>query len=134
MLTLMGAVANKGDAVLPFAVESVVSPKGRVVEKAEPEVKPYITPVIADEISQMMREAVEDKYGDGNFKNLSMCGKTGTAEVEDGKKPHSWFVGFSQNEQCPIAIVVVVENGGWGSSTALPVASKVMKEIYKSVS
>ncbi|MBR0535631.1 MAG: penicillin-binding protein [Clostridia bacterium] len=134
MLTLMGAVANKGDAVLPFAVESVVSPKGRVVEKAEPEVKSYITPVIADEISQMMREAVEDKYGDGNFENLSMCGKTGTAEVEDGKKPHSWFVGFSQNEQCPIAIVVVVENGGWGSSTALPVASKVMKEIYKSVS
>ena len=63
-----------------------------------------------------------------------MCGKTGTAEVGDGKKPHSWFVGFAQNDQCPVAIVVVVENGGWGSSEAVPVASKVMKEVYKALS
>ena len=62
-----------------------------------------------------------------------MCGKTGTAEVGDEEKPHSWFVGFSQNEKCPIAIVVVAENGGWGSSTALPIASKVMNEIYKTM-
>jgi peptidoglycan glycosyltransferase len=82
----------------------------------------------------MMRKNVENNYGDDKFKGLDMCGKTGTAEVADGVMPHSWFVGFSENDACPVAIVVVVENGGWGSSAALPVASTVMNEIYKSLS
>ena len=76
---------------------------------------------------------IKTKYGSWQFEGLSMGGKTGTAEVEKDKEPHSWFMGFSGNPKCPVAIVVVVENGGWGSSTALPIASKVMKEIYKSM-
>ena len=82
----------------------------------------------------MMRNNVKSNYGDYNFEGLSMCGKTGTAEVSDGSKPHSWFAGFSQNSQCPVAIVVVVENGGWGASTALPIASEVMEAVYKTLS
>ena len=81
----------------------------------------------------MMRNNVESNYGDNNFKGLSMCGKTGTAEVAENVKPHSWFMGFSDNEKCPVAIVVVIENGGWGSSEALPVASATMEAIYKSM-
>lgn len=134
MLCVMGAVANDGVAVLPYAVSGVSTPKGRVVEKAVVESQAYVDSTLARSTAELMRQAVEQKYGDGNFKGLSMCGKTGTAEVEDGKKPHSWFVGFSQNPQCPVAIVVVVENGGWGSSAALPIASEVMEEIYKSLS
>ena len=89
---------------------------------------------VADTVKNMMRKNVENNYGDSNFKGLEMCGKTGTAEIADGVTPHSWFAGFSSKDDCPVAIVVVVENGGWGSSAALPVASVVMNEIYKSVS
>ena len=131
MLTVMGAVANGGEAILPYAVSSVTTPAGRVTEKTSAKSITYLDNAVADEVCQMMRKTVENKYGDYNFQGLSMCGKTGTAEVGDEEKPHSWFVGFSQNEKCPIAIVVVAENGGWGSSTALPIASKVMNEIYK---
>ena len=63
-----------------------------------------------------------------------MCGKTGTAEVSDTEKPHSWFLGFSEDEKCPLAVVVVVENGGWGLTTAIPVASEVIKEASKVIS
>lgn len=133
MLTVIGAVANGGEAILPYAVSNVTTPAGRVTEKTSTESRIYLDGTIADEIGQMMRKTVENKYGDYNFQGLSMCGKTGTAEVGDEEKPHSWFVGFSQNEKCPIAIVVVAENGGWGSSTALPIASKVMNEIYKTM-
>ena len=62
---------------------------------------------------------------------LCSCGKTGTAEVGDGQEPHAWFMGFSKSEDCPLAIVVVIENGGWGASNAIPVASSVMRAAYK---
>ena len=59
---------------------------------------------------------------------------TNEAEISDEEEPHSWFVGFSENPSCPVAIVVVVENGGWGSSSALPIASSVMDSAYKLLS
>ncbi len=133
MLTVVGSIANDGTAVLPYVVESVTTPAGKVVEEATAETVEYISAETADEIKDMMRNNVETNYGDWNFKGLSMCGKTGTAEVSDDDKPHAWFVGFSSNEECPVAIVVIVENGGWGSSTAVPVASAVMESIYKSL-
>lgn len=134
MLTVMGAIANDGQAVLPYAVAKVSNPKGRAIQTTASQSKALIDPAISQQVVALMRGAVENKYGDKNFQGLSMCGKTGTAEVGDDKKPHSWFVGFSQNPQCPVAIVVIVENGGWGSSEAVPVASKVMNEIYKALS
>ena len=133
MLTVLGAVANNGEAVLPYTVDSIKTPSGFVVEKGTTESKTYITPEVANEVKAMMRNNVESNYGDNNFKGLSMCGKTGTAEVAENVKPHSWFMGFSDNEKCPVAIVVVIENGGWGSSEALPVASATMEAIYKSM-
>lgn len=134
MLTVLGAVANDGVAVLPYTVSSVTTPSGRVVEKAKVTSENYITSEVAEVVKDMMRNNVETNYGDYNFQGLSMCGKTGTAEVSDDEEPHSWFMGFSTNPNCPVAIVVVVENGGWGSSKALPVASDVMEAIYKSLS
>ena len=134
MLTMLGAVANNGEAVFPYAVSTITSPAGSVVQETKPRSEVYITPEVANKVEAMMRNNVETNYGDYNFEGLSMCGKTGTAEVADGSKPHSWFAGFSQNPQCPIAIVVVVENGGWGASTALPIASEVMEAVYKSLS
>ena len=100
-------------------------------EKTEEE---YISANVANLVGELMRNNVVEKYGDNRFSGLSMCGKTGTAEVGDDAEPHSWFVGFSQKPSCPVAIVVVVENGGWGSQEALPVASTVMNSIYKSLS
>ena len=36
------------------------------------------------------------------------------------------FTGFVENEEYPLAFIVVVENGGYGASTCLPVLSKVL--------
>ncbi len=134
MLILVGSVANGGTAVLPYTVSTVATPEGRVVEEAAAVSKECISPDVAKELKEMMRFTVEDNYGDWRFKGLQMCGKTGTAEISDEEEPHSWFVGFSENPACPVAIVVVVENGGWGSSAALPIASSVMESAYKAMS
>lgn len=134
MLAVMGSIANGGEAVLPYVVSQIVSPEGEVIKTTEPQTVTYIASDVASGVSDLMRHTVINKYGDSNFQNLSMCGKTGTAEVGEGRDDHTWFVGFSQNSSCPVAIVVMVENsGGWGSSVAMPIASTVMNEIYKTM-
>ena len=134
MLMIAGSIANGGTAVLPYVVSSISSPSGRVISKTKATSKEFISENVANLVKEMMRNNVESNYGDYNFKGLEMCGKTGTAEVSDDKKPHAWFLGFSQKSDCPLAIVVVIENGGWGASNAIPVASKVMKAAYEAIS
>lgn len=133
-LTIAGAIANNGTAKLPFVVKNFASPSGRVVKEVTAEEVVYTTPENAKKLKELMRGAVKNNYGDWNFSGVTMCGKTGTAEVSDTEKPHSWFLGFSEDEKCPLAIVVVVENGGWGSTTAIPVASEVIEEASKVIS
>lgn len=134
MLTIAGAIANGGTAKLPFVVKSIASPSGRMISETVPEECVYTDEITAKKLKEMMRSTVKDNYGDWNFSGVTMCGKTGTAEVSNTEKPHSWFLGFSEDKKTPLAVVVVVENGGWGVSTALPVAGKVMKEAVKIIS
>ncbi len=134
VLTVAGAIANGGTAVFPYAVASVDSPSGRNIETFTAQSSVYLPPAIALKVSDLMRSNVADNYGDNNFKGLDMCGKTGTAEIGGDKEPHAWFTGFSRNPSCPVAIVVIIENGGWGASQALPVASEVMQAAYKTLS
>ena len=133
MLTLVGSIANGGTAVLPYAVSTVATPEGRIVEETTAVTREYVSPEVANRVKDLMRFTVEDNYGDWRFNGLQMCGKTGTAEISDEEEPHSWFVGFSENPSCPVAIVVVVENGGWGASAALPIASSVMESAFKAM-
>ena len=78
-------------------------------------------------MKKFMRNNVESVYGDSTFPGLTMCGKTGTAEVGDGDN-HSWFTGFLDDEEHPYAIVVVVEHGGYGLSNAGAIANTVLQE------
>ena len=69
-----------------------------------------------------------------------IAGKTGTAqvigmkqgekyvesEVQERHRDHAWFIAFAPAEQPRIALVVLAENGGHGSSTAAPIARKVL--------
>lgn len=59
-----------------------------------------------------------------------VAGKTGTAETSNGD-PHSWFVGFAPAEDPEVAIVVMVEHGGYGSGAAAQIAKEVLSEYFK---
>ena len=85
-----------------------------------------MNPETAAKLNAILRSNVEDKYGDWKFENLQMCGKTGTAQI-DNAKSHSWFVGYSQREDLPLAIVCVAEHAGQGSGVASTVSNKVMQ-------
>lgn len=81
----------------------------------------------ASEIKAMMSYNVVRTYGTDNFPGLDICAKSGTAEVGEGQSPHAWFAGFLDDPDNPIAFVVMVENGGWGSSAAGSVANMVLQ-------
>ena len=57
---------------------------------------------------------------------LQISGKTGTAQNPHGKE-HSLFIGFAPFNNPKIAIAVLVENAGFGSTIAAPIARDVIK-------
>lgn len=123
-LSVMGAIANGGTGYAPDRIRSMGTVSELVGRTPETIVK--INSDTAAKLDKLLRSNVKDKYGDGKFPNLQMCGKTGTAQI-DGEKSHSWFVGYSQREDLPLAVVCIVENGGYGSGMASSVSNKVLQ-------
>ena len=89
-------------------------------------------------------------YGSRITGKYKMGGKTGTSQVrvisskerEDGiiknkdlpweMRDHGLFIGYGPIEKPTYSISVIVEHGGSGSGSAAPIASKIMKYIFKS--
>lgn len=120
MAIMCSAIANGGTAVLPNEI------KGGVME-INGGTKDMIDSDLAAKLDEYMRYDVTSYYGDSMFPSLTVCAKTGTAEVGENKEPHAWMVGYSQDEDAPLAFAVIVENGGYGFSTAGPVAVAAME-------
>lgn len=123
-LAIMGAIANGGEGYAPDRIHSLGT-VSEIVGRIPGSIV-SIKPETAAKLNELLRSNVADKYGDWKFKGLEMCGKTGTAQI-DGEKSHSWFVGYSQREDLPLAVVCVAEHGGYGSGVATTVSNKVMQ-------
>lgn len=126
---MMGAIANGGVPVKPYMVESITSPAGlpQRLRQGGGTGARMMTQAAADALKSMMRYTVSSNYGDDSFPGLNVCAKTGTAEVAQGVAPHSWMVGFVQDEAYPYAFVVIAENAGSGSKTARTIANAVLQ-------
>jgi peptidoglycan glycosyltransferase len=61
--------------------------------------------------------------------DVTVGGKTGTAENADGAQSHAWFIAFAETPEREIAVAVVVENGGQGGSIAAPIAAEVIRAV-----
>lgn len=131
MLSFYGAIANSGTAMKPYFVKSIVNYSGVTTYSNSPQEMSEIkmSTQLASSLKELLRSNVQNYYGDSSFPGLTMCGKTGTAEVS-GKKDTALFVGFSEDEEFPYAIIVIVEDcGSYGSTTAIPIANTVLQSI-----
>jgi penicillin-binding protein 2 len=105
------------------------------VESAEPRMT--IRPEIVSAVKSGMAAVVNEPGGTAylsRLQNVEMCGKTGSVQVvgqRDTKKEsslpfekrdHAWFVAFAPREDPKIVVVVFVEHGEHGSSSAAPLA------------
>ena len=127
LMVYMGAVANGGKAAKPYLIQKTVSPLGiPSLPHVTTRTGTLISSGTASKLADMMAANVEKTYGTKRFPNMDICAKSGTAEVGEGETPHAWFAGFLRNEDAPYAFVVLVENGGGGSSVAGTVAGLVL--------
>jgi len=72
-----------------------------------------------------------DFHPSGLPANWRVACKTGTAETGDGKTSHAWFTAMAPSDNPEIAVTVLVEKGGEGSSVAAPIAKEILKEYFK---
>ena len=126
MLMFMGAIANEGQAITPYLVSSPSEILSSVISPVSSNIS--LSAETAKKVKKLLRSNVKNYYGDSKFPGLKMCGKTGSAEVSNGRS-HAWFTGFSVREDLPYAVVVCLENGGIGYTHAIPVANKVMQAV-----
>jgi penicillin-binding protein 2 len=59
-----------------------------------------------------------------------VAGKTGTAESGQ-QDPHAWFAGYAPAQEPEIAIAVIVEHSGEGSTYAAPLFRKVLEAYFE---
>lgn len=133
MLRLMCAIANDGKAVSFNIIDDFSNQAGKKLGITfKTDETQLLSSATAQTMKELMRNNVEQQYGDSNYKGLSLCAKSGTAEIDD-KESHNtaWFVGFMDDEEHPYAFVVVAEHGNSGSGTAGPMANKVLQAIVK---
>lgn len=132
MLLAASAVANGGTIMKPILVKSIVDPYGWPVKTAKPSVlsQPVSTET-ARKVEAMMVDVVKSGTGkNASISGIDVAGKTGTADVAEGKLPHSWFVGFAPADDPQIAIAVILENVEAGGGKAASVSRKVLKEYF----
>lgn len=121
-------VANRGWFYPPHVVKAVGNEKNATDFTKKRNVI-TIKPEYVDVIRKGMAEVVESGTARSvKIDSIPMAGKTGTADNPHGK-PHAVFVGFAPIDHPKIAICVIVENAGFGSTYAAPVAS-LMVEKY----
>jgi len=130
MANVMAIVANRGFFYKPHLIKAIGDKK---VIKEEYTIKNSagIDPKYFNEVIQGMSEVVNQGWGTAYYSkinNIEMCGKTGTVQNPHGKD-HSVFVAFAPRNNPKIAIAVVVENAGFGSTWSAPIAS-LMVEKY----
>ena len=125
--------ANGGKLYRPHLVKEVLSSDDSLIMDMD------ITPVrenfIKDYNIRIVREGMRQAVTKGSARGLSAlpvsaAGKTGTAQWSSKRSPHAWFTGFAPYENPEIVITVLVEEGGEGSSVAVPIAKEVLEWYF----
>ena len=125
MAILCGAIANGGNSVNPTYIKSGTGDLLKMIGLNDTKSRELLKSSTASTLSRSMPSYT--------FGSLSVRAKTGTAEVGDEKSPNAWMVGFSTDEDCPLAFACVVEDAGFGSQYARPVAETAMQSAAQAL-
>ena len=135
-------LAANGVYTKPHLVNWIENPVLKKVEQTVSE--PEYRVDVAQEHIDLVKSALAEVNAKGTARrifagtNYDSAGKTGTAQVFSLKgtkykaealnkrlHDHALYMGFAPVENPQIAVALIVENGGWGSSVAAPIARKV---------
>ena len=125
-LRAMGRIAGGGTGAEPYLMAKITRGEKTAYEAKTETSSRALKAETAAKLTEYLRNNVATMYGDWQFGGLNVCAKSGTAEHE-GETADAMFAGFCVDENCPLAFVVFVENGGSGSAVAAPIAAKVLQ-------
>ncbi len=118
MALITAAIARDGELYYPrVAVRTPPRLHSRLMSHA-----------VAAQLKHLMRLTVERGTASAaNLPGLAIAGKTGTAQASEGED-HSWFVCFAPLDRPALAIAVLIEHGGYGAASALPIAVELIRK------
>lgn len=136
---MTAAIANGGTLVTPHLVLRQTDPETGI-SRVPARRRPTRIPISARNM-QIVREGMEAVVTDGTarraqipavdgFPEITLAGKTGTAENPQGKS-HAVFIAYAPVDNPQVAVGVFVENAGYGSSTAAPIASLMIEQYLR---
>ena len=131
MALIASAIANDGVLMEPYLVDSIQNASGATITTYSPKKKKsLLSKKQVKLLKNLMRAVVTDGTATSlNSSSYTAYGKTGTAEFNSAKDSHAWFVGFAENSDGEeLAIAVIVEDSGAGSTYAVPIAKKLFDE------
>lgn len=126
MANMTAAIANRGYYIVPHIVKEIDSAeinKLYTVKQHTGIEEQHFEPVITGMEKVVNAGTARAAY----HPDISICGKTGTAQNPHGDD-HSIFIAFAPKDNPEIAITVYVENAGYGSTWAAPIASLMIEK------
>ena len=125
MALYASVLGNRGEYHQPHVVQAVVTKNPRAIDTLSFQTRTLnVSPATWSVVREGMRRVVEEPGGTGGMARVAgiqSAGKTGTAQNPHGPD-HAWYVGFAPFDNPRIAIAVLVENAGFGGTTAAPIA------------
>lgn len=134
MASAVAAIANNGTLWRPRIVSKITNLDGQTIKEFKPEM--IRSNFIDANYLQIVREGMRGAITEGsayllNDLPIKVAGKTGTAQVTNTfRKTNAWFTGFAPYDNPEIALAVVIEGAGEGSTAAVPVAKEVFQWYY----
>jgi penicillin-binding protein 2 len=135
---IAAAVGNGGKLVTPHIMKAV---GGKPVAYPAPKDLGFRPEVVAGVRDAMMNVVNEGSGQRAKLEGIQVAGKTGSAQVvtharlEANKKlheyqPHGWFICFAPADNPRVAMVVMVEHGVAGGTSAAPVAGQILSRYF----
>ncbi|MGB1039866.1 MAG: peptidoglycan D,D-transpeptidase FtsI family protein [Flavobacteriales bacterium] len=135
MANLACVMANRGHYYYPHFIKEIENDTIKPIYSIKNNTK--IEKNKFEYIVEAMQQVIEGSGGTARrakIEGIEVCGKTGTVENSRGKD-HSVFIAFAPKHNPKIALVVYIENGGYGGTWAAPIASLMIeKHLNDSIS
>lgn len=131
--TFTAVFANGGDLYRPHLVSRILNSDDQNIAVIEN--FPTRSGFISDYNIEIVRQGMRRTVTAGSARSLqsvpvAVAGKTGTAQWSSQKNTHAWFTGFAPYDNPEIVITILIEEGGEGSDTAVPIAKEFLEWYF----
>ena len=135
------AIANGGKVVTPHLGLRIVDAAGQTVRSLQPTEPARKVDISQDTLSAVRRGLYDAAHSPAGTSapvfydyGVDVSGKTGTAEVWDSAEhrlvDYAWYASFAPSNDPKYAVVVMIEKGGHGASTAAPATRMIYDALF----